>query len=199
MKGINLKLTDEELVELAKKNPDNFEALVVRYQGRLFYFVKRISYFSSEEIEDVLQETFIKVYRNLNGFDRDMKFSTWIYQITRNCAIDAMRKKRVRPQNVQLEDQELVAIFRSSVDIESEAIMKESFNKIKNIINKLPFKYREVMILRFLEEKSYEEIMDIVKKPKGTVAALISRGRKMVAEESKKQEINFKSKLATDV
>jgi len=199
MKGINLKSTDEELVELAKKNPNNFEALVDRYQGRLFYFIRRTSYFSSEDIEDILQEAFIKVYRNLNGFDKDMKFSTWIYQITRNCTIDAIRKKQARPQNIQLEDHELITFFKSSVDMENEAILKESFNKIKNIINKLPFKYKEVMILRFLEEKNYEEIMDIVKKPKGTVAALISRGKKMVADESIKQEINFKSKLTLDI
>lgn len=196
MKKVSPKSTDEELIKLAKRNPDNFEALVVKYQDRLFYFIKRIFYFNSEDIEDILQEVFIKVYKNLNGFNMDMKFSTWIYQIARNCAIDAIRKKQARPQNIQLEDRELITIFKSSVNMEKEVILKEDFNKIKDIINKLPFKYKEVMILRFLEEKNYEEIMDIVKKPKGTVAALINRGKKMVIGESRRQEINFKPKLA---
>ncbi len=175
--------SDSELVELSKTNPDIFEELVVRYQERLFFFIKRISYFGNEDIEDLLQEVFIKVYKNLNGFDQDLKFSTWIYQITRNTVFDAIRKKHARPQETHLENEEMVKIFKAGIDLENEAALKNDLEKIKKIINALPYKYKEVMILRFLEEKNYEEIMDIVKKPKGTVAALINRGRKMIKKE----------------
>jgi len=85
--------TDEEIVEFSKNNPDAYKALVLRYWDKLFYFVKRIAYFSNEDTEDVLQEVFIKVYRYLNDFDDSFKFSTWIYQITRNCVVDEIRKK----------------------------------------------------------------------------------------------------------
>ncbi|PIU08994.1 MAG: hypothetical protein COZ85_02880 [Candidatus Moranbacteria bacterium CG_4_8_14_3_um_filter_34_16] len=83
----------------------------------------------------------------------------------------------------------MLKIFRSSANLEKEIIAKDQVGKIKNIINNLPFKYREIMILRFIEEKNYSEIMEIVKKPKGTVAALIMRGRKIIMEEAKKQEL----------
>ena len=182
--------SDSELVKLSKTDPDIFEELVVRYQERLFFFIKRISYFGNEDIEDLLQETFIKVYKNLNAFDQDLKFSTWIYQITRNTVVDAIRKKHARPQETHLEDEELVKIFRSGIDLENEMEAKDSLEKIKKIIASLPFRYKEVMILRFLEERTYEEIMDIVKKPKGTVAALINRGRKMIMKEAKEELIN---------
>jgi len=183
------KLTDNELVELSKEDSDMFGELVSRYQNRLFYYIKRISYFGDEDIEDIIQEIFIKVYRNLNSFDRDLTFSTWIYQISRNATIDAIRKKQVRPQSARLEEDDMIKIFKSNIDIGSELELKEHVNEITEIINDLPYKYKEVMILRFLEEKNYEEIMDIIRKPKGTVAALISRGRKMLIKEVKKKDL----------
>lgn len=185
LSSISPTTTDNELVELTKTNSDNLAVLIDRYWSRLFAYIKRISYFSNEDIEDILQEVFIKVYKNLNAFDPDLKFSTWVYQITRNQTIDQIRKTKARPQTVHLEDNELLTIFKSSVDLEKEFNTKEHLNQIKEIINNLPFKYKEVMILKFLEEKSYEEIMDIVKKPKGTVASLINRGREMVTNQIK--------------
>jgi RNA polymerase sigma-70 factor (ECF subfamily) len=185
----NTGLSDSQLVELSKKDPDNFAELVNRYQGRLFYYIRRISYFNKEDIEDIIQEVFIKVYKNLNSFDARLKFSSWIYQITRNATIDAIRKKQVRPQYHNLEEEDLLKIFRSNIDIEQETISKDGLNKLKNIINSLPLKYKEVMILRFLEEKTYEEIMDIIEKPKGTVATRINRGRKMIIKEVKKYDL----------
>lgn len=182
-------VTDEQIVEFSKTKPDAYEVLVLRYWDKLFYFIKKIAYFSNEDIEDVLQEVFIKVYRYLNDFDDSFKFSTWIYQITRNCVLDEIRKKKSRAQNANLQNEDLLKFFRSGVNIEKEIIAKDQFKKIKKIIDDLPFKYREVMILRFLEEKNYSEIMEIVKKPKGTVAALVNRGRKIIYKEAEKQKL----------
>ena len=189
MANISNNPTDGQLVEQAKVNPDSFAPLVDRYQERLFRFAKRISYFSNEDTEDIIQEVFIKVYRNLNDYDDSLKFSTWIYQITRHAIIDAIRAKHARPQNVRLEEEDMVNIFKASTDIEKETIARDHYDKVKNVINDLPYKYKEVMILRFLEEKNYEEIMDIIKKPKGTVASLINRGRKLLTKEAHKQGI----------
>ena len=183
------ELTDNELVELSKDSPDIFGELVSRYQNRLFFYIKRISYFGEEDIEDIVQEVFMKVYKGLNNFNGDLTFSTWIYQISRNATIDAIRKKQVRPQSAQLDDNEMLKIFKANIDIRNELEVKEHLQEIKGIIEKLPYKYKEVMILRFLEEKNYEEIMDIVRKPKGTVAALIARGRKMLIEEIKEKNL----------
>jgi len=180
---------DNLLVAAAKDNPDAFGGIVDRYWNRLFCFIRRISYFSQEDIEDILQEVFIKVYRYLNDYDDSMTFSTWIYHITRNTVIDQIRKRKSRPISIQLETDELLQMLRSSLDMERDLFANDSLEKIKKIIYELPFNYREVLILRFLEEKNYNEIMDILEMPKGTVAALINRGRKLVLEEARKQKI----------
>jgi len=174
MKNIQTDATDNELVERSKENPDVFGELVSRYQNRLFYYVKRISYFSSEDIEDILQETFMKAYRSLN-----------IYQIARNTTIDAIRKKQVRPQTVCFDTEDTVKLLKSDINIQIHTEAKDHLKIIQDIINAMPYKYKEVMVLRFLEEKNYEEIMDIIQKPKGTVAALINRGRKMLLDEAR--------------
>ena len=175
-------VTDNELVELSKQNPDAFGELVSRYQKRLFVYIRRSSYFSNEDIEDIIQETFIKVYKSLNIFDGDLKFSTWIYQIARNTMIDAIRKKQVRPQTVFFEEDDTLKFFKADIDIQAQIENKDQVKMLQELIDDLPYKYREVLILRFLEDKNYDEIMDIIQKSKGTVAALISRGKKKLLE-----------------
>jgi len=177
-----VELTDNELVELARKNTDIFGKLVERYQQRLFRYVRRISYFAEEDARDIVQEVFIKIYLSLNIFDGDLKFSTWAYQITRNATIDAIRKKQSRPQTICLEAADVVKIMRTDDDIQVSLETQSDIEKMKKIIDGLPYKYREVIILRFLEDKDYEEIMDIIKKPKGTVASLINRGKNMIKD-----------------
>ncbi|EKE11254.1 MAG: hypothetical protein ACD_15C00113G0019 [uncultured bacterium] len=177
-----MELTDNELVELARKNTDIFGKLVERYQQRLFRYVRRISYFAEEDARDIVQEVFIKIYLSLNIFDGDLKFSTWAYQITRNATIDAIRKKQSRPQTICLEAADVVKIMRTDDDIQVSLETQSDIEKMKKIIDGLPYKYREVIILRFLEDKDYEEIMDIIKKPKGTVASLINRGKNMIKD-----------------
>ncbi|HCU70567.1 MAG TPA: hypothetical protein DIC35_02290 [Candidatus Moranbacteria bacterium] len=177
-----MELTDNELVELAKKNPDIFGKLVEKYQQPLYRYVRRISYFAEDDARDIVQDVFIKIYLSLNIFDADFKFSTWAYQITRNATIDAIRKKQSRPQTLCLEETDVARIMRADDDIQISLETQDDMEKMKKIIDELPYKYREVIILRFLEDKDYEEIMDIIKKPKGTVAALLNRGKKMIKD-----------------
>ena len=185
----NNESTDKELVEAAKTDPDVFGLIVNRYWHRLFCYTRRLTYFSQEDIEDVMQEVFIKVYRFLNDYDDSFAFSTWIYQITRNTVIDEIRKRKVRPQAMQLDTEEMMTVLKSSMDVEKEVHAKESMANLHKAIEKLPFKYREILTLRFLEEKDYNEIMDIMQIPKGTVASLINRGRKILLEEAHKYDI----------
>lgn len=185
MEHLSSEVTDNELVELSKHNPDRFGELVTRYQDRLFRYIKRVSYFPSDDIDDIVQDTFLKVYKSLNAFDDDLKFSTWIYQIARNTMIDAIRKKQSRPQVVYFEEDDMLKMLRSNIDIHIDVAAKDRLHIMRNIIDTMPYMYKEVLVLRFLEEKSYEEIGDIVKKSKGTVASLINRGRKMLLDEAR--------------
>ncbi len=182
------KSSDEDLVKIVLENPDNLTFLIDRYWQKLFWFVKRISYFSDEDIEDILQDVFIKVYKNINSFDDSYRFSTWVFQITRKTTIDFIRKNGSRPQTTSFEQGDLKLILaESGIGVDQQIINQDKLKEVEAILNSLPLKYREVMVLKFLEEKSYEEMMDIVKKPKGTVASLLNRGKTIFLEKAKKR------------
>lgn len=171
--------TDSEVVGLAKENPDYLACLMERYEEKLFYYIRRISYFSKEDIEDILQEVFIKVYKNLNDYEDSLKFSSWIYRITHNHTVDEIRKRGGKKTAISLDKDDLFKFIKSGTNLEKDVATREKMRKVRETMERMPLKYREPMVLRFLEEKSYDEIMDILKKPKGTVATLIKRGKKM--------------------
>jgi RNA polymerase sigma-70 factor (ECF subfamily) len=115
----------------------------------------------------------------LNGFNDSFAFSTWAYQITRNCAIDALRKKRVQPQTAVLEEEEWERLLIATDESVRDHLHLE---EVKRAILALPLHYREAFSLFYLEEKTYEEMIDILKKPKGTIASLINRAKTMVRQ-----------------
>ncbi|MEI7425748.1 MAG: RNA polymerase sigma factor [Candidatus Moraniibacteriota bacterium] len=182
--------TDAELVEMAKNDPEMFGLLMERYQGPLFHYVRRLTQLDKEGIEDLLQEIFIKIYQKLNEYNEVLKFSSWAYRIAHNHIIDYFRKTDARPKSNSLEDYEWEKLINASVNLEKDLMNSDCVEKIKNCISRLPIKYKEILVLRFIEEKEYEEIMDILKKPKGSVATLISRGKKILIKKLKEENIN---------
>jgi len=172
------RLSDSELVKLTLVNQDNFVYLVDRYKGKLSSYVKRLTNANNEDAEDILQEVFIKVYLNLNDFNKDLKFSSWIYRITHNQVISGHRKIKARPEGyaVDLDDQ-LAKSLASEIDIKGQIDVKILQTTINQVLDKLDAKYRDVLVLKFLEEKSYQEISDILKKPLGTVASLMNKAK----------------------
>lgn len=185
------KLTDEELVSLTLENQDYLLFLINRYKGKLFNYIRRITNVSPDDVEDLLQEVFLKVYLNLNDFDSSLKFSTWIYSITRNQVISNHRKLKVRAEGHSVEIDELARSIMSDANIEGSIdhdYLKDNISKVLDGIDK---KYREVLILKYLEEKSYEEISVIIRKPSGTVGSLINRAKLEFRKELDKQNIKF--------
>jgi len=186
------KKTDEELVSLALGDQSHFLYLMRRYEGKLLAFILRISNYSHDEAEDILQEVFIKIYENLNDFDTSLKFSSWAYRITHNQVISHYRKTKARPQSLPLDiNEKILANLSSDLDIEKEIEVGYLKKAIKKVLANLDVKYREVLILKFLEERSYQEISDILKKPMGTVATLINRAKKEFKEELDRQKIKI--------
>ena len=182
--------TDEELVSLSLKNKDAFALLVNRYQAKLARYIRHLSNFDEEEAADILQEVFIKAYLNLNDFDKRLKFSAWIYRITHNQVISQYRRLKVRPQAVVAVDDESIANkFTDGVDLARDLDLKYSTAAVRAGLQKLPYKYQEVLVLRYLEEKSYEEISAILRKPVATVGTLIRRAKKELQQLINKDHI----------
>lgn len=182
-------LSDENLAGLSLKNQKYFLFLVNRYQDKLKNYIRRLTNIREEDIEDLLQEIFIKVYVNLNDFDRDLRFSSWIYRIAHNQVISHHRKISVRPEGSAVSIDGSAALqLAADIDLNmnvDEAILKEEVAKVLRILDP---SLREVLVLKFLEEKNYQEISDILKKPLGTVASLINRAKKEFAAEFSRQQ-----------
>ncbi len=171
---------DAELLQLAPGSQEAFSVLVDRYHKRLYTFVKRLYFLEHEEIEDILQESFIKLYRNLHAYNPSFAVSTWLYQLTRHIAIDYLRKKRIQPKTIVLEDDEWERVAIATPLFSAHTMDME---RVKQTLLKLPLAYREAFTLFYLEEKTYEEMIDILKKPKGTIASLLNRAKKMMRNE----------------
>ena len=162
----------------------------MRYEEALLRYVRRISYATKEDAEDILQEVFLSVYQNLNDFDESLKFSSWIYRIAHNKTVSAGRKTNARPKTVSTdEDSDLFAFIASDEDILKDLEKKCDAKKTREIIGRMDKKYQDVLVLKFLEDKDYREISDILKKPMGTVATLINRAKKKLEAELNKLEI----------
>jgi RNA polymerase sigma-70 factor (ECF subfamily) len=175
--------TDEELVAMTLENPEAYVFLVERYEEKLLRYIMRISAGSREDAEDVLQDVFLSAYKNLNDFDQDLKFSSWIYRIAHNKVISHFRKVTARPKTTTYEgDSQLLNILASDEDMERDLERKYTVEEVNEILKKLDERYKEVLVLKFLEEKDYKEISDILEKPMGTVATLINRAKKQFKE-----------------
>ncbi|MFA7314493.1 MAG: RNA polymerase sigma factor [Candidatus Magasanikbacteria bacterium] len=171
-----IEKTDNELVVLSLENQENFLYLVQRYEKKLLSYIIRISGVKYEDAQDVLQDAFVNMFLKLNSFDTGLKFSSWAYRIVHNQTISEFRKKKVRPLQY-FEENDLVKLVDSmySDDHFDKKLLQD---EVKVILDQMDKKYREVLILKFLEEKDYNEISDILKKPVGTVGTLMNRAKK---------------------
>ena len=171
------KLDDNELVALSINDSQYFYCLMKRYEEKLANYIRRFTYLVDDDIADVVQESFINAYQHLNDCDCDLKFSSWMYRIVHNQAINFMKKNK---QSVKIDignDDEFVDWLVADTNIEKEAITKHFTDYVKTIIEKLKPDYKEVLVLKFFEDKDYSEISDILQKPMGTVATLLSRAK----------------------
>ncbi len=172
--------SDEDLIERFQKGDlYAFDLIVKRYKDQLLNFIYRFVG-SQEEAEDIIQETFLRVYRKRKAYKRIAKFSTWIYTIAGNLARTELRRRKRRKlfsvtdmgyedRDYEISDEDFNPENQVDGIIQEEIIQKE--------IAMLSPKFREVIILRDVQELSYEEISTIIKVPIGTVKSRVNRGR----------------------
>jgi RNA polymerase sigma-70 factor (ECF subfamily) len=172
--------SDEELIaRFQEGDVYAFDTIVHRYKDPLLNFVY---HFLGDRIdaEDVVQETFVRVYRNKHMYRNIAKFSTWIYTIASNLAKTELRRRKRRrlfsisQMGYDNKDYDVPDPLRTA-DLQVDGTMKEVF--IRKEIDALPVKFKEVVVLRDIDEFSYEEISDILKIPIGTVKSRVNRGR----------------------
>ncbi len=172
-------LADAELVERAAAGrEESFAELVRRYQRPIIAYVYRIVG-DYDAALDLAQEVFIKVYGSLGRYRAEYKFSTWIYRIAHNAAIDHLRRVAARDAREEVERRER-HLRSSALNPEQERERNERRAEIEAVVDQLPPAYRELIILRHAHDLSYEEIAEVTALPLGTVKNRIFRAREMM-------------------
>ncbi len=181
-------LSDEELVVLVREEDQElYEEIVKRYQQKLFRYAETIVK-SSDQAADVVQQAFIKAFTKLHSFNTKKKFSSWIYRIVHNEAINLIRKYKKEHSLERNEWPEDIFTDKNQSSVEEIIEEKEIKRAINKALNKLSINYRSPLTLFYIEDKSYEEISDILKIPTSTVGVRINRGKKILAHIYQQQE-----------
>ena len=161
-----------------------YQRLVEKYERALYFHILKLVR-NQDVIDDLVQEAFLKAFESLGSYNKTYAFSTWIYRIATNHSIDYLRKKKLSTLSIDepvggKESDMSMEITDQSAQTDREIIMKERRMLVHNAVKSLPEKYRLVIRMRHMEEKSYEEIAEELELPLGTVKAHIFRARELL-------------------
>ena len=182
-------LSDNELIQIVReKDIQKYAEIIDRYQGKLFAYLYRLVG-SRQDAQDLLQDVFIKAYQNLYSYDTKRKFSSWIYRIAHNEAVNYIKRKSLKrfiPWESVIIAKDRLEMSSATEEADEILVRKEIRREVNETMDKLPFKYKQVLILRYYSDKSYREISEILGRPINTVGTLINRAKKKLLTELKK-------------
>lgn len=178
-----IELEDRQLVMASKQgDQDAFSQLVQRYQRRIFNLVYRMLQ-QYEEANEITQETFLAAWQGLPSFRGDARFPTWLYRIAYNCALKQLEtRKRDRALQVALQAEQALESEDRQIRSEAQIDAHDRQALVQEHLSHLPAKYRIVLILRHLQEMTYEEMAEILKMPVGTIKTHLFRARNLLKE-----------------
>jgi RNA polymerase sigma-70 factor, ECF subfamily len=181
-----LSFTEQEeanLVAASKKgDQDSFAQLVQQHQRRVFNLVFRMLQ-QYEEANEVTQETFLAAWQGLPSFRGDARFSTWLYRIAYNCALKQLeQRKRDKAIQIELQTEEMVASSTQEQRVDAEIESRARQALVHEQLANLPAKYRIVLVLRHLQDMTYEEMAEILTMPIGTIKTHLFRARNLLKE-----------------
>lgn len=174
------RLSDEKLIERVRdKDQELYAEVVKRYENQLFRYAQYVIG-DSEKATDAVQNAFIKAFVNLQSFDTDKKFSSWMYRIVHNEAVNIIRKES---RQFSLEGLTWSEKFFARLDnVEADISEQEMKKLLQEGLKELSVKYRSPLYLYYIEDKSYEEISEVLRMPVGTVGTRINRGKRYLKE-----------------
>jgi RNA polymerase sigma-70 factor (ECF subfamily) len=178
---------DQVLIKKILKGDKNaFEELMRRYNRRIFNFVLRMVR-NEETATELSQDFFIKIYMVLDKYNFEYKFSTWAYRICHNMVIDHIRKNQVTVDSLDDDSVSPRAMLESENYIKEDGFKSmadgETQYHLWKMVEQIPVKYRELILLRYIQELKYEEIADITGLPVGTVKNRIFKAKEILKQE----------------
>lgn len=188
-------LEDFKLIDKATKEKDQtaYAELMKRYKKPVYHMILKMVR-NVDDAEDLTIEAFAKAFKNLHRFKKDYTFSTWLFRIATNNAIDFIRKKKLDTLSIDSsykdDDGETISIDvqDDNLNPQEETIKKQKIGLIRDFVTKLPPKYQRLVKLRYFEELSYEEIAQELDAPLGTVKAQLHRARELMYDIVKGKE-----------
>jgi RNA polymerase sigma-70 factor (ECF subfamily) len=193
---MDMQMIEMRLAKLAKSGDRAaFTDLVELYKDKIYHLAFRMLG-NSQEAEDMTQETFLRVFRNLDRYDETLKFSTWIYRIATNLTIDRLRKRKMTYSldsdvTVEGEGMDWYSILASSEPgPEGQIVLSDMQRRIREAIDTLPKKYKSVIILKYLHDMSLQEISDVLDMPVTTVKTRVHRGREFLRRKLDQEEMS---------
>ncbi len=184
------QLTDEELVARVQQgDQETFGVLMQRYEHKLLRYGRKFLA-RHEDIQDIVQDVFIRTYQNIQSFDTAQKFSPWVYRIAHNAFVNALKKNTYNPL-LLVDFDTLVShtVYEDPAPLERE--QREMRAMIDKGLEHLAPKYREVLILHYLEGMQYKEIADILQIPIGTVGIRIKRAKEALKQTYEKLHMQY--------
>lgn len=178
---------DSHLVSRCLKGDQQaYRLLLERYRRPVYGIVRRMVR-SDEEARDLAQEAFIRAFKNLASFDQERSFSNWLFRIATNLCIDQHRRRKIATVplvqgGVDGEEERTWDVASDGASPAEEFSDAERSRKLAEMVGALPPLYRAVLVLRHMEDRSYEEIADILNVPLGTVKARIHRAHRLLKE-----------------
>lgn len=171
--------SDEQLVEeYLKGDEESFDFLIRKYLKPVYGFVYQYAG-NVSDAEDIAQETFVRVWKNIKKFDINKKFKTWVFTIAKNAAVDFLRKKKpMLFTELETEDGgNIIDVIPDPAHLPSEIFDRDDLAcMLEKAIDKIPLKYREVMILYYKEQLNFREIAEVSGEPLDTIKSRHRRG-----------------------
>lgn len=184
----NAEISDETIAQSVQQGDvDAFGILMSRYEEKLRRYGGRFLS-RPEDIGDLVQDVFIKTYENIQSFDSTMRFSPWIYRIAHNTFVNELRRKS-KYGFAAFDPDVILPLVPAQETADSTALDTELKAQIDSLIDSLSAKYREVVVLHYMEELSYQEISDILQIPVTTVGVRMTRARAKLKDTLNKQNI----------
>lgn len=182
--------SDEELAgRVQAGDAEAFGELVDRYESKLKRYGRK---FLSDpaDLDDLVQDIFIRAYRNIQGFNTSMRFSPWIYRIAHNLFVNALRS-RSRAPFIVIDFDTLLSHPVAAEETDTEATRGEMKRIVDHGLSLIPTHYREILLLYYEEELSYKEIGDVLKVPVGTVGVRLARAKAALRAAYQKNDITY--------
>lgn len=192
----HLAQSDEEVAVLVQKgDKEQFALLMSRYEEKLFRYGRRFLS-RPEHIEDIVQDVFMNTYKNIQSFDSTQKFSSWIYRIAHNAFVNELKRNSRNPLSFFDFDLDTLTSHPAlNTGHEDPTILEAEQKEMKIMVDrgleKLPSKYKEIIILHYLEDLSYKEISEILQIPIGTVGIRLKRAKDGLKDAYKKLHLTY--------